>query len=286
MLRSPGSRSLSQRRLNSPGQTRLSPKYLGGKVPGSRYACLCGDDDGDGPPTADNSPRLVVRHRCQVRAKPRILTKFSSVCSAVRPRWRFTCSRGDYVRTLLGTGLSSEARRVAPPPRRRSAASARRRWSCLPGPDGRPAVGHGPTEPADQVGGLLVPVGLGQGGEAERSANRNVCTAGSDRYAIAHRNVRQTALRVGVEVALYLVERRGFELLTPCMPLTSHPLTSQHTPMCSQASALLSTPMADGRRGAACGVVRPSCRQIAGRFGSNAVSILGIGLCEGRILGA
>lgn len=63
MLRSPGSRSLSQRRLNSPGQPRLPPKYLGGKVPGSRYACLCGDDDGDGPPTADNFPRLVVRHR-------------------------------------------------------------------------------------------------------------------------------------------------------------------------------------------------------------------------------
>jgi hypothetical protein len=27
-------------------------------------------------------------------------------------------------------------------------------------------LAHGHTEPADQVGGLLVPVGLGQGGEA------------------------------------------------------------------------------------------------------------------------
>jgi hypothetical protein len=28
----------------------------------------------------------------------------------------------------------------------------------------QPAYGH--TEPADQIGGLLVPMGLGQGGEA------------------------------------------------------------------------------------------------------------------------
>ena len=56
---------------------------------------------------------------------------------------------------------------------------------CLPGrtvagpqhqriPDGLDLLGlmggqqppHGPTEPTDQIGGLLVPVGLGQGGEA------------------------------------------------------------------------------------------------------------------------
>jgi hypothetical protein len=60
-----------------------------------------------------------------------------------------------------------------------------------------------------------------------------------------------------------VVELRGFEPLTPCMPLTSHSFTSQHAPMRSQASALLNTSIADGRRGAASGLARPCCWQIA-----------------------
>jgi hypothetical protein len=45
---------------------------------------------------------------------------------------------------------------------------------------------HGHTESADQIGSLLVPMGLGQGGEPERSANKKVCATAADRCAIAY----------------------------------------------------------------------------------------------------
>jgi hypothetical protein len=50
------------------------------------------------------------------------------------------------------------------------------------------APGH--AEPTDKVGGLLVPWASVRAVKPDRSANRNVCTAGFDRCAIAHRNLR------------------------------------------------------------------------------------------------
>jgi hypothetical protein len=67
---------------------------------------------------------------------------------------------------------------------------------------------------------------------------------------------------------LLLVELRGFEPLTSCMPLTSHPLALQRAALCFLVSVLLSTRMALRRQGAACGVVRHCCWQIAGSYGA------------------
>jgi hypothetical protein len=41
-----------------------------------------------------------------------------------------------------------------------------------------------------------------------------------------------------------LVELRGFEPLTPCMPLTSQPLAPQHASTCCLIAVLLSTQIA------------------------------------------
>lgn len=64
------------------------------------------------------------------------------------------------------------------------------------------------------------------------------------------------------------VELRGFEPLTPCMPLTSQPFTHHYTATCSRVSALLSTRMASRSHSATCGDVRLSCWRIAGRSGT------------------
>jgi site-specific DNA recombinase len=64
-----------------------------------------------------------------------------------------------------------------------------------------------------------------------------------------------------------VVELRGFEPLTPCMPLTSQPLAPHHLPKGHHISALLSKPMALRRHGAAYGDVRFGCWRIAGRSG-------------------
>jgi hypothetical protein len=66
-----------------------------------------------------------------------------------------------------------------------------------------------------------------------------------------------------------LVELRGFEPLTPCMPLTSQPLAVQHTPPRYLIFALLGRRMATKRHGAACGDVRLRCWQIARASCSN-----------------
>jgi hypothetical protein len=72
------------------------------------------------------------------------------------------------------------------------------------------------------------------------------------------------ALRAGVRDVLCLVELRGFEPLTPCMPLTSQPLAPQHASTRCLRSVLLSAQIATKRRGAGCGDVRLGCWQIAG----------------------
>jgi hypothetical protein len=64
--------------------------------------------------------------------------------------------------------------------------------------------------------------------------------------------------------ALCLVELRGFEPLTPCMPLTSQPLAQQHASTRPLTSVLLSTQIAMKRHGAGYGDVRLGCWQIAG----------------------
>ena len=64
--------------------------------------------------------------------------------------------------------------------------------------------------------------------------------------------------------ALCLVELRGFEPLTPCMPLTSQPLAPQRASTRRLISVLLSTQIAMKRYGAGCGDVRFGCWQIAG----------------------
>jgi integrase-like protein len=77
-------------------------------------------------------------------------------------------------------------------------------------------------------------------------------------------NLWQMALRARGEDALCLVELRGFEPLTPCMPLTSQPLTTQRVPARCLSSALVSRRMAWKRHGAGCGDMRFGCWQIAG----------------------
>jgi len=61
-----------------------------------------------------------------------------------------------------------------------------------------------------------------------------------------------------------VVELRGFEPLTPCMPLTSHGFPSQYLPTRCPASVLLSMQLASRRQWAARGVVRLGCWRIAG----------------------
>jgi site-specific DNA recombinase len=64
-----------------------------------------------------------------------------------------------------------------------------------------------------------------------------------------------------------VVELRGFEPLTPCMPLTSQPFTSQHTATHSHTSVPLSTRIRCKRDMAAHSLVRHCCWRIAGRPG-------------------
>jgi hypothetical protein len=52
------------------------------------------------------------------------------------------------------------------------------------------------------------------------------------------------AFRASVEVALCLVELRGFEPLTPCMPLTSQAFAAHHLPPRYLISTLLTRRMA------------------------------------------
>jgi hypothetical protein len=68
-------------------------------------------------------------------------------------------------------------------------------------------------------------------------------------------------------VALGLVEPRGFEPLTPCMPLTSQPLAPQRASTRPLTSVLLSVHMAMRRHAAGCGDDRLCCWQIAGSSG-------------------
>jgi hypothetical protein len=66
-----------------------------------------------------------------------------------------------------------------------------------------------------------------------------------------------------------VVELRGFEPLTPCMPLTSQPLAPQRASTRCLISVLLSTQMAMKRHGAGCGDMRFGCWQIAGSSATN-----------------
>jgi hypothetical protein len=81
-----------------------------------------------------------------------------------------------------------------------------------------------------------------------------------------------------VEDALCLVELRGFEPLTPCMPLTSQPLAPQRASTRRLISVLLSTQIAMKRHGAGCGEARLGCWQIAGSSGLDA--LCSTGLCN------
>jgi hypothetical protein len=70
-------------------------------------------------------------------------------------------------------------------------------------------------------------------------------------------NLWQMAFRAGVKVALRLVELRGFEPLTPCMPCHPHPLTRPSAASPRTASAVLKKLAGRGavvRREAACGI--------------------------------
>jgi Phage integrase family len=71
-----------------------------------------------------------------------------------------------------------------------------------------------------------------------RSAQRSECSSGHGPRFLA--NLWQMALRAEGEDALCLVELRGFEPLTPCMPLTSQPFTPQRVSTPRLLSALVS----------------------------------------------
>jgi hypothetical protein len=77
----------------------------------------------------------------------------------------------------------------------------------------------------------------------------------------------QTALSGSAADALCLVGLRGFEPLTPCLPLTSQPLAPQHASTRCLISGLLRIQIATKRNGAGCGDVRLGCWQIAGSSG-------------------
>jgi hypothetical protein len=99
-----------------------------------------------------------------------------------------------------------------------------------------------------------------------RAAQHSECSSGhGPRFWANLCNGAQ--IRAGVEDALCLVELRGFEPLTPCMPLTSQPLAPHHASTRCLISVLLSTQIAMKRHGAGCGDVRLRCWQIAGSAG-------------------
>ena len=82
-----------------------------------------------------------------------------------------------------------------------------------------------------------------------RTAQHSECSNGhGPRF---WQNLWQMVLRAGVEGALCLVELRGFEPLTPCIPLTSRWLMPQHVSIRSLLLALVSTPTESMRHGAA-----------------------------------
>jgi hypothetical protein len=95
-----------------------------------------------------------------------------------------------------------------------------------------------------------------------RTTQHSECSNGHGTRFLA--NLWQMALRAEGEDALCLVELRGFEPLTPCMPLTSQPLAPQHASTRCLISMLLSTQIAMKRHGAGCGDMRFGCWQIAG----------------------
>jgi hypothetical protein len=80
-----------------------------------------------------------------------------------------------------------------------------------------------------------------------RTAQRLECSNGYGPRFLA--NLWQMALRAEGEDALCLVELRGFEPLTPCMPLTSQPLTPQRASTRCLISVRLSTQIAMKRHG-------------------------------------
>jgi hypothetical protein len=66
------------------------------------------------------------------------------------------------------------------------------------------------------------------------------------RPASRERHLWQTTLSVRAAVALCLVELRGFEPLTPCMPCHPHPFTRPSAASLRNASALLRKPAGQG----------------------------------------
>jgi hypothetical protein len=78
--------------------------------------------------------------------------------------------------------------------------------------------------------------------EFARSGQRSECLKATIGETLA--NLWQVAPRSGLRRVLCLVELRGLEPLTSCMPLTSQPLAAHHLPMRYLISALLSRRMA------------------------------------------
>jgi hypothetical protein len=81
-----------------------------------------------------------------------------------------------------------------------------------------------------------------QGLRPSRAAQHRECFSSHGPRFLA--NLWQMAFRASVEVALCLVELRGFEPLTPCMPLTSQAFAAHHLPPRYLISTLLTRRMA------------------------------------------
>jgi len=76
-----------------------------------------------------------------------------------------------------------------------------------------------------------------------RTAQHNECSSGHGSRFLA--NLWQMALRAGVEVALCLVELRGFEPLTPCMPCSFAPCGRSRSAASAQRNDRFGVTVAD-----------------------------------------